>query len=140
MRRPFFSLLLLPVMLLALNSCSVVGSRISHSLRGEKNSVVHTEKTISTIPDKIEINWRYGSVTFSLTNDKGVIELIEDSYTSLDDKTSLYTSEKENTLLISYANPSIWMIPFIFRKDLVVSLPKEAQDTLIYINGKKVTH
>ena len=58
MRRLNFSLLLLSFFMLMLTSCGVIESRISHALRGDINSVAHTEKSIKENPKEIIINWK----------------------------------------------------------------------------------
>ena len=73
MRRLNFSLLLLSILILALTSCSVIESRISHALRGDINSVAHTEKSIKENPKEIIINWKNGNISFVKTNDKEII-------------------------------------------------------------------
>ena len=85
MRRLNFSLLLLSILILALTSCSVIESRISHALRGDINSVAHTEKSIKENPKEIIINWKNGDISFVRTNDKEII-VTEDSYTTLTKK------------------------------------------------------
>ena len=137
MRRLNFSLLLLSILILALTSCSVIESRISHDLRGDINSVAHTEKSIKENPKEIIINWKNGDISFVKTNDKEII-VTEDSYTTLTKKTEMQISQKENKLYVDYADKRIIYISPIFKKDLTLYIPNDLDKTKIYINGQEV--
>ncbi len=137
MRRLNFSLLLLSILILALTSCSVIESRISHALRGDINSVAHTEKSIKENPKEIIINWKNGDISFVRTNDKEII-VTEDSYTTLTKKTEMQISQKENKLYVDYADKRIIYISPIFKKDLTLYIPNDLDKTKIYINGQEV--
>ncbi len=137
MRRLNFSLLLLSILILALTSCSVIESRISHALRGDINSVVHTEKSIKENPKEIIINWKNGDISFVKTNSKEIL-VAEDSYTTLTKKTEMQISQKENKLYVDYADKRIIYISPIFKKDLTLYIPNDLDKTKIYINGQEV--
>ncbi len=137
MRRLNFSLLLLSILILALTSCSVIESRISHALRGDINSVAHTEKSIKENPKEIIINWKNGDISFVRTNDKEII-VTEDSYTTLTKKTEMQISQKENKLYVDYADKRIIYISPIFKKDLTLYIPNDLDKTKIYVNGQEV--
>ena len=137
MRRLNFSLLLLSILILALTSCSVIESRISHALRGDINSVAHTEKSIKENPKEIIINWKNGNISFVKTNDKEII-VTEDPYTTLTKKTEMQISQKQNKLYVDYADKRIIYISPIFKKDLTLYIPNDLDKTKIYINGQEV--
>ena len=137
MRRLNFSLLLLSFFMLMLTSCGVIESRISHALRGDINSVAHTEKSIKENPKEIIINWKNGNISFVKTNDKEII-VTEDSYTTLTKKTEMQISQKENKLYVDYADKRIIYISPIFKKDLTLYIPNDLDKTKIYINGQEV--
>lgn len=137
MRRLNFSLLLLSILILALTSCSVIESRISHALRGDINSVAHTEKSIKENPKEIIINWKNGNISFVKTNDKEII-VTEDSYTTLTKKTEMQISQKQNKLYVDYADKRIIYISPIFKKDLTLYIPNDLDKTKIYVNGQEV--
>lgn len=137
MRRLNFSLLLLSFFMLMLTSCGVIESRISHALRGDINSVAHTEKSIKENPKEIIINWKNGDISFVRTNDKEII-VTEDSYTTLTKKTEMQISQKENKLYVDYADKRIIYISPIFKKDLTLYIPNDLDKTKIYVNGQEV--
>ena len=137
MRRLNFSLLLLSIFMLALTSCGVIESRISHAISGDINSVVHTEKSIKESPQEIIINWKNGDISFVRTNDKEIL-VTEDSYTTLTKKTEMQLSQKENKLYVDYADKRIIYISPIFKKDLTLYIPNELDKTKIYINGQEL--
>lgn len=137
MRRLNFSLLLLSFFMLMLTSCGVIESRISHALRGDINSVAHTEKSIKENPKEIIINWKNGNISFVKTNDKEII-VTEDSYTTLTKKTEMQISQKENKLYVDYADKRIIYISPIFKKDLTLYIPNDLDKTKIYVNGQEV--
>ncbi len=137
MRRLNFSLLLLSFFMLMLTSCGVIESRISHALRGDINSVAHTEKSIKENPKEIIINWKNGNISFVKTNDKEII-VTEDSYTTLTKKTEMQISQKQNKLYVDYADKRIIYISPIFKKDLTLYIPNDLDKTKIYINGQEV--
>ncbi|GEM_PF-4904453 len=137
MRRLNFSLLLLSFFMLMLTSCGVIESRISHALRGDINSVAHTEKSIKENPKEIIINWKNGNISFVKTNDKEII-VTEDSYTTLTKKTEMQISQKQNKLYVDYADKRIIYISPIFKKDLTLYIPNDLDKTKIYVNGQEV--
>ena len=137
MRRLNFSLLLLSFFMLMLTSCGVIESRISHALRGDINSVAHTEKSIKENPKEIIINWKNGNISFVKTNDKEII-VTEDSYTPLTKKTEMQISQKQNKLYVDYADKRIIYISPIFKKDLTLYIPNDLDKTKIYVNGQEV--
>jgi len=120
-----------------LTSCGVIESRISHALRGDINSVAHTEKSIKENPKEIIINWKNGNISFVKTNDKEII-VTEDSYTTLTKKTEMQISQKQNKLYVDYADKRIIYISPIFKKDLTLYIPNDLDKTKIYVNGQEV--
>lgn len=137
MRRLNFSLLLLSIFMLALTSCGVIESRISHAISGDINSVVHTEKSIKESPQEIIINWKNGDISFVRTNDKEIL-VTEDSYTTLTKKTEMQLSQKENKLYVDYADKRIIYISPIFKKNLTLYIPNDLNKTKIFVNGKEI--
>lgn len=137
MRRLNFSLLLLSIFMLALTSCGVIESRISHAISGDINSVVHTEKSIKESPKEIIINWKNGDISFVRTNDKEIL-VTEDSYTTLTKKTEMQLSQKENKLYVDYADKRIIYISPIFKKNLTLYIPNDLNKTKIFVNGKEI--
>lgn len=137
MRRLNFSLLLLSIFMLALTSCGVIESRISHAISEDINSVVHTEKSIKESPQEIIINWKNGDISFVRTNDKEIL-VTEDSYTTLTKKTEMQLSQKENKLYVDYADKRIIYISPIFKKNLTLYIPNDLNKTKIFVNGKEI--